>query len=177
MLSNFLNRYKEIQTIPETELATPFYHEIRFRVLDNDWWLANLSKLTKAFPNVCFCKRYVHAPTFGYLWSLILFGPREPEQLEEFCQDADTVITQTLSSSAPPKKEEVKSPNNRTHVISERVIYNEEGKPVGEARRIQLNCEESKMYNFDSKKAPRVFSGGSLAQMEIQVANAIRSKK
>ena len=175
MLSTFLNRYQQIQTLPETELATPYYHEIRFRVLDNDWWIQCLQRLTKALPEVCFSKRYVNTSTFGFQWSVILFGPREREQLEEFCRDCDQIISD-VSIQPVKSAPEIKTSKDRQHVISEKVLKDESGKVVGEVRKIQLNCEETTMNAYDDDGAPRVFSG-SASQMAKQVANAIGSMK
>lgn len=174
-LESFLNRYGQIQIIENTEKITPFYTEVCFRVLDNEFWNKCLEKLTKSFPDIYFIKRYVtKGDKFGFQWMMLIWGERDKDQLEQFCEEADNVVA--MQSAKPVKqvtKETSKVPNknDRKFHLSTKKLYNDNGVEIGEVRRVKLagtSSDENTLNTMNHKDVPMVFQG-SLEGMTSQI--------
>jgi hypothetical protein len=158
MLSNFLNKYPNLLTVIEdSEVSTPFLTEIKIRVINQDFWINCLRRLTKTFPNVIFSRRYqTVGDKFGFNWSIIVPGPRTEEDLQNFCDEADSVLTFLEES---PSTETVPTENSSDAVFyrGTRQIKDKEGKVIGEERLIRLpGGAEDNRSNFTGN-TPRVF--------------------
>ena len=169
MLSNFLNRYPQLLSVIEgSEINTPFLNEVRLRVLDQDSWINCLKKLTKAFPNVVFSRRYqTVGDKFGFNWSVIIPGPRSKEELQSFCDEADIVVTSVSPST--PIQTESSTDASTGFFKGTRVLKDKEGKVDGEERIIHLPglAGDTSRGNYTGD-APRVFLAGEGAGEEIK---------
>lgn len=159
MLSNFLNRYPQIVSVIEhSEINTPFLNEIRLRVVDQDAWISCLKRLTKAFPTVIFSRRYQTVGTkFGFNWSVVVPGPRDKNDLQAFCDEADVVVS-SLSEGSSDKAQLENIPVSSEFYKETRPIKDKKGNIVGEERVFRLPGVEEE-YRSDFKgNTPRVFS-------------------
>lgn len=169
MLSNFLNRYPHlVSVIEDSETNTPFLNEVKLRVSNQDAWINCLRKLTKAFPNVIFSRRYqTVGDKFGFNWSVIVPGPRTKEELQSFCDEVDVVATALIA--APQENTQTEERPGVEFYKGTRQLKDKQGNVIGEERIIRLpGGAEDNRSNFTGN-TPRVFpsaQGGIGAEVE-----------
>jgi len=161
MLKNFLNRYSNILSVlADSEVNTPFLNEIKVRVLDQDAWIGCLKKLTRTFPDVVFCRRYsTIGGKFGFNWTVILPGPRNAEDLQQFCDDADAVVG-SLDNNPQTQQSTQEPVDAKPFYLGQEQVLDENGKVTGMRTKIRLPGVEETVRGDFKGDAPRVFAAG-----------------